>query len=66
MLLILNFEPITMFYILLSITTISLMVILINRVDALTYKVVIVFISLIILSNTSAKLFSRFVLKDTL
>lgn len=54
----------TVLYVLISIITIGTGFILFNYFDALTYKIVTIFIGLIILSNCSAKLYTLHVYKE--
>lgn len=54
----------TLIYILTSVTTVAIGILLWSFFAALTYKIVTLFICLIILSNCSAKLFALHIYKD--
>jgi positive regulator of sigma E activity len=51
-------------YLLISLTTILVGYYLFLYIETLTYRVVLVFISLIILSNSFAKLYAKLILKE--
>ncbi|MBY0310055.1 hypothetical protein K2Q16_02850 [Patescibacteria group bacterium] len=59
-------SSLTLLYSGVALATLALAYFAITRIDTLTYKIVVVFLSLIILSNCAAKLYGRHVLNENI